>query len=117
MKAKLLALVSLLIAGSGTVASANDASLTITADYVSEYVFRGVTLAGNAVQSGVEAQYGSWTLGGWASLPIGDTSEAFADEINAYAAMQWALGDAVNGEIGATLYSLSANWRNFRFWQ
>ncbi len=85
-------------------ATADDASITITADYVSEYVFRGVTLAGEAIQPAVEANYGPWTLGVWSSFAIGGESEAFADEIDFYIGYGWELGDIGAGEVGATLY-------------
>ena len=83
---------------------ASDASVTMTAEYVTEYVFRGVTLAGEAIQPSIEATYGNLTIGAWSSFAMGEVKDAFSDEINIYANLGWELTDFVNGEIGATLY-------------
>ncbi len=85
-------------------AQADDASVTLSADYVTEYVFRGVTLGAEAFQPAIEAKYGPWTAGVWASVAVGEEAEAFANEIDFYLGLGWELGDMIDGEIGATLY-------------
>jgi len=87
-----------------SIANATDASVTLTAEYVTEYVFRGVTLAGEAVQPSIEASFGSLTAGVWSSFALGEEKDAFADEVDFYINSQWELTDFVSGEIGATLY-------------
>lgn len=80
------------------------AAITISADYVTDFVFRGVTRQGEAIQPAIEAKYGDFRLGAWSSIASGDESEAFADEINFYAGYGWDLGDLIGGEIGAIVY-------------
>ena len=79
-------------------------SISLTTDYVSEYVFRGVTLAGSAFQPGAEVSVGNFTAGVWASLASGEESAAFADEIDFYAGYTFPLSDIVSADVGATLY-------------
>lgn len=79
-------------------------SITISAEYATEYVFRGVTRQGEAIQPAIEAKYGDLRIGAWGSLAIGSESEAFVDEIDLYAGFSWDLGDRVKGEIGGILY-------------
>ena len=55
-------------------ANAQDVSVSTSIDYVSDYVFRGVSLADSAIQSGVEASLGAFTAGAWFSTGVGDTS-------------------------------------------
>jgi len=85
-------------------ASAQDASITLTGEYVSEYVFRGVTFAGQAFQPSAEASYGKFTAGVWASIALGEESEVFADEVDFYASLGWDLSESVSGELGGILY-------------
>lgn len=85
-------------------ASAVDASVTLTADYVTEYVFRGVTLAGEALQPSIEVSFRNLSAGIWSSFAMGEEKDAFADEIDFYITSRWELTDFVSGEIGATLY-------------
>ena len=66
-------------------ANAQDVSVSTSVDYVSDYVFRGVSLADSAVQSGVEASLGAFTAGAWLSTGVGDTSITAGDEIDLYA--------------------------------
>ncbi|HHL43352.1 MAG TPA: hypothetical protein ENJ42_07040 [Hellea balneolensis] len=94
----------LLVIGSSTYAFAEDISVSVSVDAVSEYVFRGVTLAGTAVQPGVEFSTGGFTLGAWTSLAIGDESIAFGDELDLYAGYSFDLSDTISADIGATLY-------------
>ncbi|MEE9272130.1 MAG: TorF family putative porin [Robiginitomaculum sp.] len=97
----------LLILGASTYAIADDTktlSVNISTDYVTEYVFRGVTLAGEAFQPGAEASYGNFTAGVWVSLASGEESAAFDDEIDLYAGYAFDINDKVSANIGATLY-------------
>jgi uncharacterized protein (TIGR02001 family) len=79
-------------------------SVTVSTDYVSEYVFRDVTLAGSAFQPGAEISVGNFTAGVWASLASGEESAAFANEIDFYAGYAFPLSDIVSADVGATLY-------------
>ncbi len=106
LKAALLPLAfPLLVLGCSTYAFAgDDVSVSVSVDYVTEYVFRGTTLAGDAFQPGAEISVGQFTAGIWASTPSGRESIAFADEIDLYASYSLALSDKVSADIGATLY-------------
>jgi len=79
-------------------------SVSVSVDYVSEYVFRGVTLAGSAFQPGAEISVGNFTAGVWASVASGEESIVFADEIDFYAGYGFNLSEKISGNIGATLY-------------
>ncbi len=98
----------LLILGCSTYALAADddrnISISVSVDYVSEYVFRGVTLAGSAFQPGAEISVGNFTAGVWASVASGEESNVFADEIDFYVGYGFDLGEKISGNIGATLY-------------
>ena len=85
-------------------ANAQDWTLSASLDAVSEYNFRGVTRAGNAVQAGLEAGYKNLYIGAWGSSPIGSNSDVFPEEINLYAGFEYELSEFVSGELGATLY-------------
>lgn len=89
---------------SPSIAHAADASVTITGEYVTEYVFRGVTLAGEAIQPSAEASFRNITVGVWSSFAMGEEKAAFADEVDFYINTGWELTDFVSGEFGATLY-------------
>lgn len=77
---------------------------SVSTEYVSEYVFRGTTLAGEAIQPGVEASMGNFTAGVWASVAVGEESVSFADEVDIYASYSRPLNDKVGLDVGATLY-------------
>ena len=51
-------------------ANENKLSMEITTDFVTEYVFRGVTLAGEAIQPSVSITYDGFTIGAWGSVPL-----------------------------------------------
>ncbi len=91
--------------GTSTTAFAGDnVNVSISVDYTSEYVFRGVTLAGDALQPGIEFAFGNFTTGAWFSTPADDPTNAFADELDLYASYSFDLSDAVSADLGATLY-------------
>ncbi len=90
-------------------ASANSTiSINVSVDYVSEYVFRGVTLAGGAFQPGAEistsAMGGNFTAGVWASVASGEESNSFADEIDFYVDYGFDLNESMSANVGAVLY-------------
>lgn len=87
-----------------TTASAQDVSVSTGVDLVTDYVFRGVSLADTAVQSYAEASVGSFTVGAWASTGLGDTSIAAGDEIDLYASYNFGLSDTVSLDAGVTYY-------------
>lgn len=87
-----------------TTAFAQDVSVSTGVDLVSEYVFRGVSLADTAIQPYVEASVGSLTFGAWASTGVGDTSVVAGDEIDLYASYNFAASDTVSLDAGVTYY-------------
>ena len=99
-------LLVLAAAMAATPAAAQDAdvSVSVTVDYVSEYVFRGVSFESEAVQPGVEVAVGNFAAGVWASTGLGGDSIADSDEIDFYAGYGWDLSDTVNLGVGATWY-------------
>jgi uncharacterized protein (TIGR02001 family) len=84
--------------------NAQDISVSTSVDYVSDYVFRGVSLADSAIQSGVEASLGSFTAGAWFSTGVGDTSSTAGDEVDLYASYSFSLSDLVSTDVGITYY-------------
>lgn len=101
---RLLLSLGLGLAFTPPLAHATEASVTLTGEYVTEYVFRGVTLAGEAIQPSLEASFGNLTAGVWSSFAMGEEKAAFADEVDFYINSGWELTDFVSGEVGATLY-------------
>jgi uncharacterized protein (TIGR02001 family) len=87
-----------------TNAAAQDISVSTSIDYVSEYVFRGVTLAEEAIQPGVEVAIGDFYVGGWFSAAFGETSIFAGDEFDLYAGYGFALSDTVGLDVGLTYY-------------
>ena len=85
-------------------AQAQDVSVSTGVDLVTDYVFRGVSLADTAVQPYAEASVGSFTFGAWASTGLGDTSALAGDEIDLYASYSFAMSDAVSLDAGVTYY-------------
>lgn len=84
-------------------ASAQEVSYSASVDVVSEYVFRGVTLAGPAIQPGVEASFGNFTAGAWLSAPV-DDGAVWDTELDLYAGYSFTVSDDVSFDVGATLY-------------
>lgn len=100
---------------SQTFADDDKLSMSITTDYVSEYVFRGVTLAGDAFQPGVAVTYDGFTVGAWGSVPSGGESEAFPDEVNLYAFKELELGDVIDARFGGTIFHYPQSGKIFDF--
>lgn len=82
----------------------SDISVSVTTDYVTEYVFRGVSFESEAIQPGIEFGFGDFSVGAWASTGLGEDSLADTDEIDFYAGYGFALSDTVSASIGATWY-------------
>lgn len=85
-------------------ASAQDASVSVGVDYVTEYVFRGVSLADQAFQPYAEVSAGNFTAGVWASLSEGDGTDIAGDEVDLYASYSFAVSDTVSLDAGITYY-------------
>jgi uncharacterized protein (TIGR02001 family) len=87
-------------------AYAQDADLSVSTgvDFTSQYVFRGVSLADDAVQPYVEASYGDFTVGGWFSTGIGANSIFAGDEFDLYAGYSVPLDSSISLDLGATYY-------------
>lgn len=95
----------LMLLGASPYAFAGDeVEVSVSVDYVSEYVFRGYTLAGDAIQPGIEATFGNFTTGAWFSTPIDDPTNAYVDELDLYAGYSFDVSDAVSADLGVTLY-------------
>ncbi len=93
-----------LLLSNASITSASPTSFSVSADYVTEYVFRGTTLAGEAFQPGSELAFGDFTAGVWASIAVGEESVAFDDEIDIYASYSFAPSETISLDVGATLY-------------
>jgi len=109
MKTSILSLLSAAaaftsVASISTTAHAGDISVSASVDYVSEYVFRGVSFANTAVQPGISVSKGGLTVGAWASTGLGESSALAGDEIDIYGSYSWNLTDVVSASVGATLY-------------
>ena len=87
-----------------TAASAQDAEFSAGIDYVTEYVFRGVSLADQAFQPYGEVSVGNFTAGVWASLSEGDGTDVAGDEVDLYASYSFAVSDSVSLDAGITYY-------------
>jgi hypothetical protein len=81
---------------------------TVTPTYVSEYMFRGQRLGGQSLQPSVEADYGNWALGVWASDPLNNSNkvEGQSDpEIDPYGSYTYNLTGDLSLQPGFTLYT------------
>lgn len=85
-------------------AQAGDVNWSLSADLVSDYVFRGVSLADTAIQTGVEAGVGDFYAGAWFSTGVGDTSVLAGDEIDLYAGYGLTLSETLSADVGVTYY-------------
>ena len=85
-------------------AQAGDISVSTSIDYVTEYVFRGVSFESEAIQPGVEIGLGDFSAGVWISTGLGSDSLADTDEVDFYAGYSFGLTDIVSGSVGATWY-------------
>ena len=85
-------------------AMAGEVGVSVSVDYVSEYVFRGVSFARGSVQPGIELSSGGAYAGVWSSVAMGEVSSAAGDEIDVYAGYGWDLSDGISADFGATIY-------------
>ncbi len=85
-------------------AHAQDISVSAGVDGVTEYVFRGVSLADSAIQPYIEASTGNLTFGAWFSKATGTASDAAGDELDLYASYSFALSDTASLDAGITYY-------------
>ncbi len=83
---------------------AGNMSLSVTADYVSEYVFRGVSFANTAIQPSISISKDGFTLGAWASTGLGQSSANASDEIDIYGSYGWNITPNLSATLGATIY-------------
>lgn len=98
-------LLPLALLGYSTAALAgDDVSASVSVDYVSEYVFRGVSYQRGAVQPGIEIGKGGFTVGVWSSVAMGEVSAAAIDEFDVYGGYSWSVSDTVETSVGFTLY-------------
>lgn len=99
-----LASTALMTAFNPVVAHAGDVNISTTIDYVSDYVFRGVSLADSAIQPGIELATGNFAVGAWFSTGVGDTSILAGDEVDLYASYGFDLSETVSANVGMTYY-------------
>lgn len=96
-------LVAAVLAGSSLHAQEPASAYSVTLDfsYVSEYVFRGISLADDAIQPSVEVAVGDFYAGIWTSMPI---TNKYTNEFDFYAGYGLALSDTWALDLGATYY-------------
>lgn len=97
---------TLAVIAAGASVQAEDASaLSVTVDvtYVSDYVFRATNLGNAAIQPSVEAAYGDFYAGVWASNAISNTDDL--SEIDLYAGYGLAIDDTFSADFGVTRYT------------
>lgn len=102
-------------AGVSSTATAGDIGVSVSTDYVSEYVFRGVSFANTAVQPGIQVSKGGFSAGVWASVGLGQSSALASDEIDIFAGYGWNLTDLVSASVGATVYHFPESGDVFAF--
>lgn len=84
--------------------AAEDISISTSIDLVSDYVFRGVSLADTAIQPGVEMAIGGFSAGAWFSTGMGGTSVFAGDELDLYVGYDFALSNKISAGVGGTYY-------------
>lgn len=102
MKNRILA--ALTAAGIGAASintSAQELESSINIGFESEYVFRGVELAGNSIQASYNGSYGDGYFGVWLNEP---TDSAFESEIDFYGGFNYAIDATFIADFGITLY-------------
>lgn len=106
MKHFTLAAALLAATATAPAAYAEDAEISVSTgvDFVSQYVFRGVSLADDAVQPYAEASYGNFTVGGWFSTGVGANSVFAGDEFDLYVGYSVPLDSSISLDLGATYY-------------
>ena len=79
-------------------------TVSVSTDYVTEYVFRGVSFEQESIQPGIEFGLGNFAIGAWASAGLGSESLAGTDEIDFYAGYSIPVSDLMSVSVGATWY-------------
>lgn len=82
----------------------SDISVSTGVDYVTDYVFRGTSFGGASVQPYAEASIGNFTVGGWFSAGMGESSFINGDEFDLYAGYSVPLDGSISLDLGATYY-------------
>jgi uncharacterized protein (TIGR02001 family) len=82
-------------------------AFSVSPTYVSQYMFRGVRLGKDSVQGAIDATYGNWDMGLWASNPIGKDKVPGQSqpEVDPYASYTYALNDSWSLQPGITVYT------------
>lgn len=87
-----------------SMAQAGDVNWSLSADLVSEYVFRGTSLGTESIQTGVEASAGNFTAGAWFSTGVGASSSLSADEVDFYVGYSVPLEGPITLDLAGTYY-------------
>lgn len=91
--------------GSSTLAFGHrEIKVEATAQYNSEYVFRGAQLAKHNAQGGVELSSGGFYAGGWVIIPTEDNFNAYQTEIDLYGGYGFDLTGNVYADVGVNGY-------------
>jgi uncharacterized protein (TIGR02001 family) len=92
-----------LAAGAGLNAQDVKSSYSVTTDftYASEYIFRGVELAGNSFQPSVEVTVEDFYLGLWTNQPV---TKREANEVDVYAGYKFKVNEQLSWEAVGTYY-------------
>ena len=101
MKKTAALLLAALISGSSLSAQESSYSLTMDFPYVSDYVFRGIKYADDAIQPSIEFASGDFYAGIWISEPITNTA---LNEYDFYAGYGVAINDTWALDFGVTYY-------------
>lgn len=88
-----------------TAVAAQSSALSVTADisYVSEYVFRGVSFAGDSIQPSVKATYGDFYASVWNSDDLNSGLQSFNETILT-AGYGYKLSDSIKLDVGVIRY-------------
>lgn len=102
MKKTASLLLAALVSGA-SLSAQEETSYSITLDfpYVSDYVFRGIKYADDAIQPSIEFATGDFYAGVWTSQPITNSA---TNEFDFYAGYGVALSDTWSLDFGATYY-------------
>jgi len=90
-----------------TAVAAQSSALSVTADisYVSEYVFRGLSKAGDSVQPSIKATYGDFYASVWNSNDLNSTNTTDnANETDLTAGYGYKLSDSIKLDVGVIRY-------------
>lgn len=103
IKQTTLALAALVAGSSVQAQEASALSVTVDVSYVTDYVFRGAQLGNASIQPSVEAAYGDFYAGVWASNPV--SNDADLSEVDLYAGYGLAVTDIISADFGVTRYT------------